>query len=390
MVNMAENRGPEGVAVIGLFLALTCIFVSLRIYVKAFLTKSWANDDLLLGVAQIFFIVYCAGCLVAIKNGTGRHVQDISPEDIPTALYFWLLGEIMYTVTLVFIRLSVAVFLLRICIKPIHKIIIYGTMVMVIVYSTFYFFLVIFQCHPVSYFWLQYGGMKGSCLNPAVVPDASIAHSAVNFTADWILALLPIALLWHLQMNFRTKVSVAAVLAMGLSAGIATMIRVPYIKVLGLTDDFLFATADVAIWSIIEPGLGIVATAAATLRPLFRRFYSLSSRGTNQQSTQPASRWRNNHAGYMQNNNDVEAGAQTYQNSKSQTDGRGIQLQSNIMGQGNTTSVKSPFGDSREAVGDGIKVHRTIEISRVEDSDDDSDPGTKWPIQSNRQDSDIV
>ena len=58
--------------------------------------------------------------------------------------------------------------------------------------------------------------MKGSCINAAAVPDASIAHSAVSFTADWILGLLPIALLWHLQMNTRTKVSVATVLGMGL------------------------------------------------------------------------------------------------------------------------------------------------------------------------------
>jgi hypothetical protein len=129
---------------------------------------------------------------------------------------------------------------------------------MVLVFSAFYFFLVMFQCSPVSFFWGQYKGAEGACINPAVVPDASIAHSAVSFTADWILGLLPVAMLWHLQMNTRTKVSVAAILAMGLlyvfippvhcipniscSAGVATMIRVPYIKVLALTQDFLFAT----------------------------------------------------------------------------------------------------------------------------------------------------
>lgn len=83
-------------------------------------------------------------------------------------------------------------------------------------YSLFYLFLVIFQCHPVSFFWGQYAGEKGACINPAAVPDASIAHSAVSFTADWILGLLPIVLIYHLQMNFRTKVSVAGVLSLGL------------------------------------------------------------------------------------------------------------------------------------------------------------------------------
>jgi hypothetical protein len=53
-------------------------------------------------------------------------------------------------------------------------------------------------------------------MNPAAVPDASIAHSAVSFTADWVLGLLPIALIWNLQMNRRTKISLGCILATGL------------------------------------------------------------------------------------------------------------------------------------------------------------------------------
>jgi len=43
--------------------------------------------------------------------------------------------------------------------------------------------------------------------------------------------------------------------------------------------DFLYSTMDVAIWSTVEVGIGIVASAAATLRPLFRVFFA-GSRGT--------------------------------------------------------------------------------------------------------------
>ena len=38
--------------------------------------------------------------------------------------------------------------------------------------------------------------------------------------------------------------------------------------------DFLYSTMDVAIWSTVEPGIGITASAAATLRPLFRAYFS--------------------------------------------------------------------------------------------------------------------
>lgn len=44
-------------------------------------------------------------------------------------------------------------------------------------------------------------------------------------------------------------------------------------------NDFLYSTMDVAIWSTVEVSIGIVASAAATLRPLFRVFFS-GSMGT--------------------------------------------------------------------------------------------------------------
>lgn len=54
------------------------------------------------------------------------------------------------------------------------------------------------------------------------------------------------------------------------SASTATIVRIPYISGMSNIADFLYATTDVAIWSTVEIGIGISASAAATLRPLFR------------------------------------------------------------------------------------------------------------------------
>lgn len=52
----------------------------------------------------------------------------------------------------------------------------------------------------------------------------------------------------------------------------AQIIRIFYVKRIGITADFLFDTVDTAIWSVIEPSLGIIAGCIATLRPLFVKF----------------------------------------------------------------------------------------------------------------------
>jgi hypothetical protein len=119
----------------------------------------------------------------------------------------------LYTLTTVLIRLSITVFL-RISAKPIHKYIIYGIMAMVLSFSVFCLFLVLFQCKLVSNFWLQYAG-EGSRINLADVLDSTFAHSAVSATADSILGFLPILLIWDLQKNFRTKMSVAEIFVVG-------------------------------------------------------------------------------------------------------------------------------------------------------------------------------
>ncbi|TVY83984.1 hypothetical protein LSUE1_G001347 [Lachnellula suecica] len=396
---MGENRGPELAAVLGLFLGLTWLFVSLRLYVKTFINKSWGADDYLIIVALAFFSTYAGCSLSGVKYGTGRHTADILPQNVPTALYYWWLCEIFYTLTTVTVRLSIAILLLRICIKTSHKLIIYGTLVAVFVFSTFYFFLIIFQCHPVSFFWGQYEGMKGSCINPAAVPAASIAHSVVSFTADWVLGLLPIALIWDLKMNRRTKVSVAGLLSLGLLAGVAAMIRVPYIHTLALTDDFLFATTDVAIWSTIEPGLGIVAASGATLRPLFRSFYSLTSRGTQNKSA------HGSRAGYLQQPSQVDAprrhrSVKLAHYSNKSTSELSDDIELNGKSHTVTTSVGSQgaYRESREDLGSkgGIKVDRTVEITSIENEDgvstlsEEGVPVTPWPRGCEKNGRDMV
>jgi hypothetical protein len=129
---------------------------------------------------------------------------------------YWWLGELLYTLDTVLLRFSISLFLLRICVKRWNKWLIWGTMAVVAVFSTFYFILAILQCQPVNYFWDQFAGEQGYCINHTIFPDATYAHSAVSATADFILGLLPVSIVWDLKMNLRTKVSVGGILSLGL------------------------------------------------------------------------------------------------------------------------------------------------------------------------------
>jgi hypothetical protein len=71
-------------------------------------------------------------------------------------------------------------------------------------------------------------------------------------------------------MKLKTKMLVAGILAFAAIGSTGTVVRMFYLHTLMDGPDFLYATTDVALWSTVEPGIGITAGSIACLRPLFR------------------------------------------------------------------------------------------------------------------------
>lgn len=74
-------------------------------------------------------------------------------------------------------------------------------------------------------------------------------------------------------MDRRTKISVAALLSLGVLASLSACIRLKYTVNLNNSDDFLFAIGDVVIWGYAENGIGLIVGCISTLRPLFVRVF---------------------------------------------------------------------------------------------------------------------
>jgi hypothetical protein len=122
---------------------------------------------------------------------------------------------------------------------------------------------------PVSEFWNNHPASQ-KCMPKATTLGITYALAAVNAAADWALGTLPFFIVWDLKMKFKMKLLVAGILAFAAIGSTATIVRMFYIDTLMDGPDFLYSTTDVALWSTIEPGIGITAGSIACLRPLFR------------------------------------------------------------------------------------------------------------------------
>lgn len=91
-------------------------------------------------------------------------------------------------------RVSIALFLLRIAVKKWHRMVLHAIIAATTVMTIVYFFIVVFQCSPPSYFWERVREeASGSCNRHMEAEIATLVWGSFAAAMDWMLGLLPIA-----------------------------------------------------------------------------------------------------------------------------------------------------------------------------------------------------
>lgn len=149
------------------------------------------------------------------SGGTGQHWEDMTTPEAKMALRDWYLCEILYCPVCALVRTSVSVLLLKITCTRAYRWIIFVNLAIVWTLTMALFFVLTAQCSPPSYFWNQVDGAVGKCLDPNLVCEVTIIYSIVGAISDFVLAILPVFLLWNIQMPRAIKVVTAVLLGMG-------------------------------------------------------------------------------------------------------------------------------------------------------------------------------
>ncbi|RDW61635.1 hypothetical protein BP5796_11527 [Coleophoma crateriformis] len=303
---MIDGLGIAIFAAEGTLLVLGIITVILRVYVRTRLTANLGWDDAFMVIAMLVNITDTGFTFHGIAIGDGKTFQQFIPvstvalkvgsfrdQDNPDAdLYSQSflancyseafhrnqkeesMTEQRFSIpTVMFAKLSIGTFLLRLIRDRTQKTILYMVLLVNVLFSLTYFFLVLFQCLPISAYW-HITQQAGKCMPKEIFTAASYCHSVLIATTDLLFAILPIFMVWNLKMNLAMKFSVAGLLSTGAAAGITTLVRIPYIKTLGDDNPLTFISTAISLilLTCVESGLAIVVGNLAALRPLFIKF----------------------------------------------------------------------------------------------------------------------
>ncbi|KAL3454995.1 hypothetical protein BJX64DRAFT_295479 [Aspergillus heterothallicus] len=252
---------------------LVLISIALRFYVRFYLLNNVSTDDYLaVGAAVAYTGLSLSYTIGVFAYGVGRYTSEVEPEDYVNGLKTVFIGELLYFLTSLLVKLSFISTLFRIVTAPSHRATLYLLAATGLIITTFTLFWATFICDPVDYFWTQLdpNSHSGSCKPIAALMAVNIVHASWTLIADLTLGLvLPAAILWSSQMRTRVKVSVGVLLGLGSVAAIATITRIVYLPLISFSESLL-TNNPVVFWSLVESAVGVIASAGSTWRPLLK------------------------------------------------------------------------------------------------------------------------
>ncbi|KAF3010113.1 hypothetical protein E8E14_000708 [Neopestalotiopsis sp. 37M] len=260
-------------AVVVLFIALATSAVGLRIYTKRKVAKtSITADDYLI----ICGLLCCWGlfitAIVAAAVGGINYVKG-DPLDAGTLILKIFFAEpLLEFPGLSFIRISVLFFYKRIFVRTWFTKLCYVVSTIVALWGLAGFITILCSADPISRAWDPLSG------NPYRIDFGryAVTTNAIGIALDVITLLLPLPIIFRLQMKMRNKVLTAGILWLGVFCIVADSIRLWYTvqEVTAASDatgaDRYVIPRNVSLWDRITPCSSIIAACLPTYAPLLR------------------------------------------------------------------------------------------------------------------------
>lgn len=124
-----------------------------------------------------------------------------------------------------FIKASICSTLLRVSFQRRYNYILYGIMGLTSVNALITMVGVVVQCKPLAASW---GEVPGACRDQRMLITFTYVVSFFHIATDWLVATIPVAILWNLQMRRTVKLALVVILGLGVFSSVATIIRIKY------------------------------------------------------------------------------------------------------------------------------------------------------------------
>ncbi|KAF3898456.1 Integral membrane protein [Trichophyton interdigitale] len=262
---------PGGVIVIvinTIFTALAIIAVILRFYAIHVIGRNYYMSDYLIVLGLIFTIATAALAMIsAIDGGAGLHMNQATDRQLLLLLKTFVAGPIIWSTATTFIKLSILSFYHKVFgSKQSMRIAVYIESIITIALYLAGVLEPFLLCRPFNYTWNK--DAHGTCGNAT---KAYLAVAVANLIVDLSIYLLPIPVLWNLQMNLVKRLALCGIFAIGLLVCIFSGLRIYAVLTLDVNDYSYSMIKDVT-FAGLEVELGAINACLPFYRPLVAKY----------------------------------------------------------------------------------------------------------------------
>ncbi|CAL8578613.1 hypothetical protein XPA_004382 [Xanthoria parietina] len=277
---MAVNdRGANLLAYAIVMMIVAVVAISLRFWSRSLASpprgpRFWWDDWTALASLPFTITSNSIVCYM-ISLGLGKHIANIPPANTTEQLKVLYACYILYDTSISLPKTSVLLFYARIFgtqAKP-FKYALYCTHFLVAGWLLSISMLGVFLCDPVEKYWNQL--LPGHCHpNSALWLGTAIPSVGI----DLILLLLPLPMLWRLQMDRSRRILIMTVFAFGYCVIVISLGRLITVvsTAAALNEDLTYASVPTFYWLCAEAP---VSTLSICLPSMFSLFQRLSRSG---------------------------------------------------------------------------------------------------------------
>ncbi|GAM86334.1 hypothetical protein ANO11243_043480 [Dothideomycetidae sp. 11243] len=193
---------------------ISTVVVGLRCATRLAIRGFWV-DDWLMVVSQILTIAMVVTAAVGATQGIGVLEADFkNPDEEIQSRFMIFIFQVIYCVTLIFVKCSVCFAIYRITTSKMIRGILWALMIISTITGLATLGVLLSVCHPIAEIWLFAPG--GYCI-ATIAQDIKgvIIFSTISaIITDFSCAVVPYAVLWNLQMPQKTKIILATLLGL--------------------------------------------------------------------------------------------------------------------------------------------------------------------------------
>ncbi|KAK1462104.1 hypothetical protein CMEL01_14071 [Colletotrichum melonis] len=271
-LDISESSVARNNAAVIILAVLASVAVVLRLMARFLQGHSLKADDWTILLSLLLVGATVGLSIAGGAYGAGNHVWSFTPQDLIQVFKILYAYTFIYGTACAATKISILLFYQRIFLlstasSSSFKFSLIAGYVLSIAYPIIIWTTMANACRPLSFYWNQFVGEQGRCID---INSFYLALAIINMVNDIIVLLIPIPQILKLQMSGRKKAAVCSIMLLGSFVCVASIVRITHLSTFSRALDITWQMGPVFIWSAIEPSIAIVSACLPHLAPLRR------------------------------------------------------------------------------------------------------------------------